>query len=360
MYEPSAFCANTGAPHDAGHTDLDDSGLPQVAPCNEAFCRVTPPGAEAVALDGVLAKSPSDVWIVGSTGFAARFDGTTWQHITTGTKATIFAVAGSADGTVWGASGGDSFLVLSRQADGGVESVDGGFTGIVRAIATVGAKEAWAVGDAFMNFFEDPPPPIDFIWRYAPTPGGAGSDWSWQPVSPPCPAGEFEQPECLKLNAVWTESPQRVWFAGDEGKIFRAETSALDAGGDEPGRLELEEMNSSSLRNLESLWGFGPSDVWAVGAQGVIRHYAGGDAWTVVPSPVTADLHAVWGSRTDDVWAAGDDGVVLHWDGNAWSVVPTPYDTEIRPRLYAISGAGGAVWIAGEGTLLRTLEGADR
>ena len=353
--------ADTGAPADAGDGD-ENTELPEVPTCNEAFCRVTPPGAEAVALDGVLARSSSEVWVVGSTGYAARFDGTSWRRITTGTKATIFAISASGDGTVWGASAGDAFLVLNREVDGGAEIIDGGFSGIVRAIGTVGAREAWAVGDAFVDFFADPPPPVDFIWRYAPVPGG--TSWEWQPVSPPCPPGEFGQPACLKLNAVWAESAERVWFAGDEGKVFRADTSGLTGGdpadGGEPSpRLELEEMNSSSLRKLEALWGFGPNDVWAVGTQGVIRHWVGGDAWAIVPSPVAADLHAVWGARPDDVWAVGDDGVVLHWDGDTWTITPTPYAAENRPRLYAVSGTGGDVWIAGEGTLLRTNRAAE-
>jgi|GEM_PF-1427824 len=353
--------ADTGAPADAGDGD-EHTGLPEVPTCSEAFCRVTPPGSEAVALDGVLARSASEVWVVGSTGYAARFDGTSWRRITTGTKATIFGIAASGDGTVWGASAGDAFLVLNREVDGAAEIVDGGFSGIVRAIGTAGAREAWAVGDAFVDFFQEPPPPIDFIWRYAPVAGGDA--WEWQPVSPPCPHGEFGEPTCLKLNAVWAESADRVWFAGDHGKVFRADTSGLPGGepvdGGEPSpRLELEEMNSSSLRRLEALWGFGPNDVWAVGAQGVIRHWVGGDAWSIVPSPVAADLHAVWGARPDDVWAVGDDGVVLHWDGKTWTITPTPYGAENRPRLYAVSGIGGDVWIAGEGTLLRTNQAAE-
>ncbi len=350
--------AEAAAPGDA--SPPEDGGSPTVPLCNDAFCRVAPPGAEAVALSGVWAKSASDVWVAGSSGYAARFDGTSWRRITTGTKATIFAVAASGDGTVWGASGGDSFLVLDRAVDGGVgvevvDVVDAGFSGVVRAIATAGAREAWAVGDAFFDFFADPPPPIDFIWRYAPAADGA--TWAWRAVSPPCPTDEFGQASCIKLNAVWAESAGRVWFAGDEGKVFRADTSSLDGdppdAGEPTKRLELVEMSSSSLRKLEALWGFGPNDIWAVGAQGVIRRWTGGDAWTVVPSPVSADLHAVWGSRPDDVWAAGDDGVVLHWEGTTWSVIPTPYAAENRPRLYAVSGTGGDVWIAGEATLLR-------
>jgi hypothetical protein len=154
------------------------------------------------------------------------------------------------------------------------------------------------------------------------------------------------------------------WFAGQDGKVYRTDTSdagASDDGGKVDGgkadggaeRLRLTEVSSSSLRTLEGLWGFAENDVWAVGAQGAIRHWTGGDAWSIVPSPVTVDLHAVWGSRSDDVWAVGDAGMVLHWDGKIWSVTPTPFGDTNRPRLYAVSGTGSDVWIAGESTLLR-------
>ncbi len=338
---------DSGAPEDAARGD-GDAQLPDE--CTDAFCRVTLPDAETVALDGVWVKSASEIWIVGSNGYAARFDGTSWRKIATGTKSTIFAVAGSGDGTVWGVSGGQ-FLSLDRDVDGGVEAVDASFKGIVRAVATFGQRDAWAVGNTFPSFFEDPPPPSTYIWRYAPAADGSG--YAWQAVSPPCPEGEWGQPKCVELRAVWAESAERQWFAGSEGKIFRTDASGSDAGGSaDP--LTLVEMNSSSLRRLDALWGSGANDIWAVGAQGVIRHYTGGDAWTVVPSPVTEDLHGVWGSRADDVWAVGDDGVVLHWDGTAWSVIPTPYGLENRPRLYAVAGVGTDVWIAGEGTLLRS------
>ena len=106
--------------------------------------------------------------------------------------------------------------------------------------------------------------------------------------------------------------------------------------------------------NSTAVHGASASDVWAVGDQGVIRHFTGGASWDVVPSPVAADLYAVWGARPDDVWAAGDDGVVLHWDGTAWSQKKTPFAQENRPRLYAVYGTGDDVWVAGESALLRS------
>ncbi|MBX3201164.1 MAG: hypothetical protein KF894_23700 [Labilithrix sp.] len=321
--------------------------------CTGDLCRVALPGAEALGLYGLHAKSASEIWLVGSRGFAARFDGAAWRVVPTGITAAIFGVTSTSDGTVWGASSGHAFLKLNGAPDGGASTVDGGFKGIVHAIGARG-PDVFAVGRMFFDFASGGPP-TDNIWRYGEVPdAGPG----WHAVSPPCPMGEWE-PECLELRAVWVESPARQWFAGDDGRLFRTDTSAAAP---DAARIALTEMNSSSLRRLSGLWGFGANDVWAVGAQGVIRHYTGGDAWETVASPVTEDLYGVWGARPDDVWAVGDRGAVVHWDGATWAVKDVPFPEENRPRLYAVAGAGGDVWIAGAGVLLRSARapGGDR
>lgn len=342
---------------------LEDSSVAPPPPvCTPSFCRVALPGSEAAALNGVFARSASDVWVVGSSGFAAHFDGSAWQRITTRTNQSLFAVWGGSAGPVWGTSTGTTFFTLDRaSADGGVATVDGGWTSIVTAISGAGSSDAYAVGSVSSDDpFGGDNMSGDNIWRYGPAPAGSDAGASWTPVSPPC--AYFGPLGCVVLRAVWVQSAQVQWFAGQNGKIYRTDTSAAgpgDGGADGgASRMRLTEMNSSSLRTLEALWGFGENDVWAVGAQGAIRHWVGGEAWVIVPSPVTDDLHGVWGSRSDDVWAVGDQGVVLHWDGKTWSVTPTPFGDTNRPRLYSVSGTGSDVWIAGESTLLRAASAA--
>jgi photosystem II stability/assembly factor-like uncharacterized protein len=266
-------------------------------------------------------------------------------------------VAGTEDGTVWGAGSSQELLQLNRGTAGKAVALDAGFRAMIDSVSTAGS-EIYAVGTTIKTYEFPPPetPPMpDNIWRYGPGPDGGAATWS--PVSPPCPMGDFE-PECVKLRAVWVESSERQWFAGDEGKIFRTDPNG---NGGAPNRLRLVEMNSRSLRRLSGLWGFDGNDVWAVGDQGVLRHW-NGEAWSIVASPVLADLHGVWGARPDDVWAVGEDGTVVHWDGVSWSVKDIPFSADQRPRLRAVAGAGEDVWIAGEGVLLRStrVTGGDR
>jgi len=364
------WCASEEAvspPEDGGSSSGPDAVSDAAAPdgetsspaCSDSFCRVSFPGMEAVSLDAVWARSASEVWLVGSTGFAARFDGATWRRIETGTKAALHGVAGTEDGTVWGAGSTQELLQLNRETGGKATAVDAGFKAMLDDLSAFGS-EIYAVGTTIKTYEYPPPetPPMpDNIWRYGPS--GDGGQPSWRPVSPPCPMGEYE-PECQKLRAVWVESSERQWFAGDEGKIFRTDASS-DADAGAPGRLRLVEMSSSSLRRLNGLWGFRGDDIWAVGDQGAIRHWDG-EAWSVVASPAVANLHGVWGARSDDVWAVGEDGAVIHWDGTSWTVIDIPFSGEHRPLLRAVAGAGDDVWIAGEGVLLRSrrVTGGDR
>ena len=59
-------------------------------------------------------------------------------------------------------------------------------------------------------------------------------------------------------------------------------------------------MSAPSLSTswLVSVWGSGPTDVWAVGEGGTILHYDGG-TWTDMsdPSLSTSLLWSVWGNR---------------------------------------------------------------
>ena len=153
----SIWCASTddpAAPPPDPPVTIPDSGTPDVAPdrstppassCAGSFCRIDLPGVEAIALNGVWARSATDVWIVGSSGYAARWNGTAWNRITTGTKQTLFAVWGSDEGVVWATSSGRSFFDLSGATDAGAPAADAGFKGIVRAIGGSGSA-FYAVG----------------------------------------------------------------------------------------------------------------------------------------------------------------------------------------------------------------------
>jgi len=86
-------------------------------------------------------------------------------------------------------------------------------------------------------------------------------------------------------------------------------------------------MNSGTTNNLKDVWGSSATDIFAVGADGIILHYDGNPegTWSAMDSSITTNtLNGVWGSSASDVFAVGDDGIILHYDGNpegTWSVM---------------------------------------
>jgi hypothetical protein len=60
------------------------------------------------------------------------------------------------------------------------------------------------------------------------------------------------------------------------------------------------------------------TDVWVVGAGGLIRRYDG-TSWSAFASGVLVDLTFVWGTSGSDVYVGGEMGYIRHWNGSAWT-----------------------------------------
>ncbi len=85
-------------------------------------------------------------------------------------------------------------------------------------------------------------------------------------------------------------------------------------------------QSSGTTGNLNSVWGTGPTNVYAVGdglswQSGVLLRYDG-KTWTIAKSNVLA-YKSVWGSSPTDVYVAGSappaHGFIQHYDGKTWS-----------------------------------------
>ncbi len=101
---------------------------------------------------------------------------------------------------------------------------------------------------------------------------------------------------------------------------------------------------------LLSVWGTGPEDVWAVGADArdgtgpTVIHYDG-DAWSGVPTGQgQGDLWWVFGFNGGPIYMGGDGGVILRYDGSDFTLMDTP-GTE---TVFGIWGASpDDVWAVG-------------
>lgn len=95
---------------------------------------------------------------------------------------------------------------------------------------------------------------------------------------------------------------------------------------------------------FESIDGFTPEDLYAVGDEGEIWQYNGHD-WHPCASPTNANLSCV--RRIDnEMWACGDKGTVLRLVSGAWSVVCC--DEGPSAAWWSIEGHDGKVYVAGD------------
>ena len=135
-------------------------------------------------------------------------------------------------------------------------------------------------------------------------------------------------PEGPMLNWVHGAG-ESVWAVGESGRALRFEDGVF-----------VEEFDTGVGVQLWGVWAAAEDDVWAVGGnprdrQGapVMAHYDG-QTWSVVPTPeldrdfVTA-LFKVWGTRPDYAFAIGARGVILHWDGVSWEQVPSGTESDL-------------------------------
>jgi hypothetical protein len=198
----------------------------------------------------------------------------------------------------------------------------------------------------------------------APSVSGADeADAGESPVPPPAPAAVDAGscpvdgwcwvnplPQGNSLHAVWAAGPTDAWAVGADGTVVHWDgtTWSLSA--------------SSTAAYLDAVWGTSASDVWAVGASGTIIHWDGGH-WSSVPSGTSVDLSDLSGSGPDDVWTVGSfdraqpptssdggfldpRGYALHWDGKSWSTVSVGTDAYLT-GVWA--SAADDVWAIGSG-----------
>lgn len=100
--------------------------------------------------------------------------------------------------------------------------------------------------------------------------------------------------------------------------------------------------------NFVSIWGSGPSDVWAAGYSAAVLHYDG-STWTDRSAEVAdsgplqnVQFNAIHGSSADDVWFVGN-GAAVHWDGSEFTQ-PLP-DSELIDVVWSFGPTD--VWFAG-------------
>ncbi|HJT58554.1 MAG TPA: hypothetical protein VJ761_18750 [Ktedonobacteraceae bacterium] len=189
------------------------------------------------------------------------------------------------------------------------------------------------------------------------------SKHSWNVVPSPSPDAQYNQ-----LLGVAALSARDVWAVGYD----RNGAEAL-----------IEHWNGNSWRVIygpsfdqgSALYGIAAvnrNDIWAVGYYGnpamntdqTLTEHWDGEHWSVVPSPnpdpsnLYYRLTGVAVISATDIWAVGSgsdpngytqETLTLHWDGTSWSVVTSPNPTTYDWLTAVTAIASNDVWAVGYG-----------
>ncbi|MDQ6694891.1 MAG: S-layer homology domain-containing protein [Chloroflexota bacterium] len=185
---------------------------------------------------------------------------------------------------------------------------------------------------------------------------------AWSVVSSPNPGTSLNI-----LRSVSARASNDVWAVGSyyNGTIYQTLVEHWDGSA---WSVIPSQNVSTGVNNLRGVWAVASNDVWAVGyyanparpGQTLVEHWDG-SAWSVASNPnpgTTANvLVGVSALTNNDVWVVGasfngsnpGQTLVEHWDGNAWSVVPSPNVGSSGSELVAVSAvAGNDVWAVGD------------
>jgi hypothetical protein len=331
----------------------------------------TPNGNRNSELLAASASSPSDIWAVGQS--TIHFDGTTWtafpaplikgdnnsflQGVVAISPTLAWAAGNVTDGahqgqvieqwngTRWSLFPGPKFGKRDRAN--------------VFAMTSSSANDVWAIG-SLMNLGTGVASPLFEHWN--------GTAWTARTV-------ESNNEFLFGASADAANDAWAVGFSGSEN----IETSAMHWDGTNWKSVPTPNVGEGTNK-LNAVLALAPNDAWAVGfstpfappksaaTQTLIEHFDGTN-WAVVPSPNVGSNSANQSNRllgltansATDIWAFGSyfpaDGsghqrtLLLHWDGNRWTVAPSPSPTKGGfpcDLLWAgVASSPGDVWILG-------------
>lgn len=343
-------------------------------------------------LSGIWGSSPHDIWAVGrKNGTLLHYDGRAWTQATGSFKKaglSLYAIWGSGPQDVWAVGSKGVILHYNGQWEIAPSVTDAELL----AVSGSGAGDILAAGRGVIVHYDgrewtplDVPARYDYhgIWFAAP-----GDAWivGYQDINSGITL-RYAAPKRLQVVSKNELRMRDVW--GDKaGAVWAVATKAPSLG--HILRWADNDWTGTFLTPgwLTTIWGTGPSDVWATGEGGLMVHYDGhgwqavltgrnggmfrglfgkrDDLWAVgesmtilrfreweyarVPTPISDNLNDVWGQSERYAWAVGSRGQILHYDGKDWK----GWRRATERSLNGVHGCSVSdVWIVGdEGTSL--------
>jgi hypothetical protein len=192
--------------------------------------------------------------------------------------------------------------------------------GPLYGLDAIAADDIWAVGTR-----PDPNDPDEDI--------GLAEHWdgaTWTEFPTPAFGGEIGG----TLLDVSGSSADGVWAVGSSGQAFFNDTQIVVEHWNGAAWSQADAPDASFNDALFGVVAVSSTDAWAVGGfdtggtglnHMLIEHWDG-QHWTIVPTPdfPNTSLTAVDAVSANDIWAVGPSGTAMHFNGIRWSKVTTP------------------------------------
>lgn len=326
---------------------------------DQNFCHTELP--KKTVLRSVWGDGAGTVWAVSDTGSILRWDGSAWNVHATDKTAKYFAVWGSGPTDVWvGGSSGVLHGTGASPASLAFSPVEapGDSTIPINAIWGFGADDVWAVGGSENGQFEYPRVAKGRVLHYT------SGQWELDPASDTGVNfsrvwGTAESGVWISGNSYYLQFPDSIYSSKPALGLYRREKGAssfeaftIPADPDAGAPVTLETANESSDT---SIWLFARSSGYVLGAwHGTSADNGQSFSWTFTSRAVDFTLHAIWGTSPTDTWAVGDYGRIRHWDGTAWQQAALA--TSALPEVAAFYGIWAAskddFWVVGDNIAL--------
>ncbi|HEX9988906.1 MAG TPA: S-layer homology domain-containing protein [Chloroflexia bacterium] len=225
----------------------------------------------------------------------------------------------------------------------------------ISEVTAVASNDIWVVG---YSYSVTPAPHTSTLIEH-----WDGIQWSIVPS--PSPGADYNF-----LDGVVAISASDIWAVGSSPPTGTTGPSApLTLHWDGTAWAQVpsptpDPTHSSGLLNVAAV---SPDNVWAVGysyegdVTRTLSMHWDGSQWSIVPTPnVGTGSNSIGGIAVvsaNDIWAVGVyDGAVtetrtlsMHWDGNQWSIVPSPNPSSSYNGLSdVVFDHNGAIWAVGD------------
>jgi hypothetical protein len=216
--------------------------------------------------------------------------------------------------------------------------------GPLYGVDAVGPDDVWAVGTR-----PDPNDPDEDI--------GLAEHWdgvAW--AETPTPAfGDPIEGTLLDVSGTFSND---VWAVGSSGlQSFNDRQIVVEhwdgsawAIVDAPNRSFNDELFGVVAISATNAWAVGGYDTGGTALNHMLIEHWDGQQWSVVPTPSfpNTELLAVDAVAANDVWAVGPAGTAMHYDGRRWSKVAIPDPGGRVESLNEVSAvASNDVWAVG-------------